>query len=106
MIECCIRYNNESITAIFVKGHAQHSGLHDIVCSSVSTAIIVTINAIELLDLNNKISFKLKKGYFKLILLESNLIVNKLLQNLKYTLKDLSQQYPNCLRIKLIKNTN
>ncbi|MDV3166248.1 MAG: ribosomal-processing cysteine protease Prp ['Waltheria sp.' little leaf phytoplasma] len=103
MIECFIKYNNESITSIIVKGHAQYSCSNDIVCSSVSTAIIVTINAIELLDLSNKISFKLKKGYFKLILLESNLIVNKLLKNFKYTLKDLSRQYPNYLKIKLIK---
>ncbi|MDO8053905.1 ribosomal-processing cysteine protease Prp ['Opuntia sp.' phytoplasma] len=85
------------------KGHAQYSCSNDIVCSSVSTAIIVTINAIELLELSNKINFKLKKGYFKLILLESNLIVNKLLKNFKYTFEDLSRQYPNCLKIKLIK---
>ncbi|UQV27344.1 hypothetical protein H7686_0000780 [Candidatus Phytoplasma asiaticum] len=56
-----------------------------------------------MLELSNKINFKLKKGYFKLILLESNLIVNKLLKNFKYTFEDLSRQYPNCLKIKLIK---
>ncbi|MDO7983442.1 MAG: ribosomal-processing cysteine protease Prp [Pigeon pea little leaf phytoplasma] len=106
MIECFIKYNNDNIISILIQGHAQYSGSNDIVCSSVSTAIIVTVNAIELLNLKNKISFKLKKGYFKLILLKSNLIVNKLLQNLKYTLKDLSQQYQTCLKVKLIKNTN
>ncbi|MDO8059397.1 ribosomal-processing cysteine protease Prp ['Crotalaria aegyptiaca' phytoplasma] len=43
-INLCIK---NAINLSVFKGHAQYSYSNDIVCSSVSTAIIVTINAIE-----------------------------------------------------------
>ncbi|WP_225696215.1 ribosomal-processing cysteine protease Prp [Candidatus Phytoplasma sp. AldY-WA1] len=89
----------EKIKKISIKGHALYAPEnHDIVCASVSTAIIITINAIEIFELQSNIDYSLKKGSFSLELLKFDSIINKLLLNLEYNLKDLSKNYPKYLK--------
>lgn len=99
MIVANYRLKNGEILELEVSGHAEYdeSG-KDIVCAAVSTAIIVTANAIEMLNLNDNRSLTIEEGYFKLEVLKDHDILNKLLKNLEYTLYDLEQQYPDYIK--------
>ena len=79
---------------VLVKGHAgwAQSGF-DIVCSSVSTAEIMTINQID------KIKFEVKEGYSEIIVVEEDDVINKILLNLTFTLKNLELDYPKYIKI-------
>ncbi|MDO8168142.1 ribosomal-processing cysteine protease Prp [Candidatus Phytoplasma melaleucae] len=98
MIRYSFQQTNGTIKQVIIIGHASYSQKNNIVCSSVSTAIIVSLNAIEIFGLKNKVFFRLRKGYFKLDVLETDVIINNLLKNLQYTLKDLSKSF--CLYLK------
>lgn len=99
MIEAKFIYKNKKIDTIEISGHAEfdESG-KDIVCAAVSTAIIVSVNAVEMVDLLDYTKVVIEEGYFKLEVLESKDILNKLLINLDYTLHDLSEQYPKYIK--------
>ena len=85
---------NKNIDKITVKGHALFGDYGtDIVCASVSTAIIMTVNAIEVLGYQTCVKTKLKAGNFEIKVLESNSVVEGLLTNLEYTLNELTTQY-------------
>jgi uncharacterized protein YsxB (DUF464 family) len=87
------------IEKITVSGHAQFKPHgQDIVCAAVSAATLVTANAIEHLALDHLIDLTVDEGYFKLILKENNDIVEKLLDNLEYTLNDFEKQYPKYIK--------
>lgn len=87
-----VKYTNNGI---LIEGHAnQNEYGNDIVCASVSTSIILSINLIEKFNLLNTIKYDLKEGYFRIEVIKSNDIVNNILENLKYTLNDLYSQYP------------
>ncbi|KXT29270.1 hypothetical protein AXA84_0217 [Candidatus Phytoplasma oryzae] len=100
MIKYFFFKENDNIKVISVKGHACYSVKknNDIICSSVSTAILMTLNSIELLGFKKNIYYELKKGYFFLKVLMFNLIIDKLLQNLEYTLKNLNKKYSKNLK--------
>ncbi|AGL90314.1 Putative ribosome-associated protein [Candidatus Phytoplasma australiense] len=93
---------NEKIVTIEVCGHALYAPKgRDIVCASVSTAIIVTLNALEMLGYQKDISFSylLEDNFFHLDVLffdEKNIFL--LLSNLEYTLDNLRDQYPKYLK--------
>ncbi len=98
MIKYQFHYDNDEIKKIVVKGHALFSDYgNDIVCAAVSTAVIVTINAITKLNLKNNIKYEIKDGYLELEVIKKDKIVNSLLDNLLYSLNDLSNDYPSHL---------
>ena len=99
MIKGNFYVEDKDIKEIEISGHAEYdeSG-KDIVCAAVSTAIIVTANAAELLNLKHTFKLWIDEGYFRLEVLEKNDTLNKLLINLEYTLFDLEQQYPNYIK--------
>ena len=86
---------------IQISGHANYDeyGL-DIVCSAISTSIIMTLNLIKLFELSNLIEYDLNEGYFQLIVKQSNENLDKILNNLKFTVENISQQYPKNVKIK------
>lgn len=85
---------------IEVSGHAdQNEYGKDIVCSSVSTALIMTINLIEKFSQLNDIKYQIKEGYFQLEYNKNNKIVNNIVENLKYTLNELFIKYPKYIKI-------
>lgn len=99
MIHSYIKFDNKNIKTIEVSGHAEYdeSG-KDIVCAAVSTAIIVTANAINLVGFNDHIELVIEEGYFKIEVNDNDDILNKLLLNLEYTLHDLEKQYPKYIK--------
>jgi uncharacterized protein YsxB (DUF464 family) len=93
--------DNEEIKKIEVKGHSGYDEIgKDIVCSSVSTALILTINLLE--KLNVKISYKEDPNIplISLIINESDSLCQTILENLVNSLNDISSQYKKYLQIK------
>ncbi|MBN3490653.1 ribosomal-processing cysteine protease Prp [Acholeplasma equirhinis] len=94
MIHYTFKKENGYVNEIKVKGHALFGDYGtDIVCASVSTALIMTANAIETLGFKDSIQTKVKSGDFVLKVLRSNATIEGLLQNLIYTLNELEAQY-------------
>ena len=83
-----------------VQGHSDYDIYgKDIVCASISTALIFTANLIEKLNLGyNIMDLVCEEGYFRLQIKTSDLTANAVFENLEYTLEDISKQYPKNLK--------
>lgn len=92
MIKISIKEKNNNIEEISITGHAMYDDFgKDIVCSSVSSIVITTVNAIERID---KESISYTENPFSLKVLKSSDITNKLIDNMISLLKELTEQYP------------
>jgi uncharacterized protein YsxB (DUF464 family) len=101
MIKVDVRCDLNEIKYIEVQGHAMYDNSgRDIVCASVSTALIMTINALETLNVLDKIKYEIEEGYFQVEVLSLNKEVKAMLDNLLYSLNDLTNQYPKYINIK------
>ena len=99
MIKIVISVKDNNIKQINVKGHAGYDDYgKDIVCSSVSSITITTVNAILMFD-KNYISYNEKKDNFEIVINENNDVTNKLIQNMINLLTELSQDYPKNIKI-------
>ena len=84
---------------IVIKGHANYDELgKDIVCASVSSMVITTVNAILRID-NEAIKYSDSDGVI-IDIIKDNEIVNKLIINLISLLEDLKKQYPKYIEIR------
>lgn len=83
-----------------VQGHSDYDIYgKDIVCASISTALIFTANLIEKLNLGYNITdLVCEEGYFRLQIKTSDLTANAVFENLEYTLEEISKQYPKNLK--------
>ena len=88
-----------STDKINILGHADFGTYgKDIVCSSVSSIMITTVNGI--LRFNNKyISYKEKENDFQIVINEHNEIVDNLIENMISLFKELEQDYPKNIKI-------
>ena len=94
MIKVSIKKNQ-----IIIKGHANYDELgKDIVCASVSSMVITTVNAILKID-NEAIKYSDNKGV-TIDIIKDDEIVNKLINNLIDLLEELSKQYPKYIEIR------
>ena len=99
MIKVLISAKDNNIKQINIKGHADYDDYgKDIVCSSVSSITITTVNAILMFD-KNYISYNEKKDNFEIVINENNNITNKLIDNMINLLTELSQDYPKNIKI-------
>ena len=94
-----INYKKDSIIReVKIYGHADFADFgKDIVCSSVSSIITTTINNILTLD-DKAIKYDSADGYI-LITNEDNELANKLLNTMINMLKELSEEYPENIKI-------
>ncbi len=87
------------IEKIEIKGHAnfnEHG--KDIVCASVSSILITTVNAI--ISFNEKaISYEEKEGYTKIDVLINEQVTQTLLQNMINLFEELENQYQKNIKI-------
>ena len=83
-----------------VQGHSDYDIYgKDIVCASISTALIFTANLIEKLNLGyNIMDLVCEEGYFRLQIKTSDLTANAVFETLEYTLEEISKQYPKNLK--------
>ena len=91
---------NISKDEITVKGHSGYSEAgSDIVCASVSSILITTVNALISID-EDCISYKEDDGYLNLKINKHNEIIDKLINNMINLLKELEVQYKKNIEIR------
>lgn len=84
---------------IKIEGHSNYSEYGtDIVCASVSSISITTINALLRLD-KECIKYEEKDGFIKLDILKHNNYVDILIENMIDLLKELEKQYKKNIKI-------
>ena len=84
---------------ITIKGHANYDELgKDIVCASVSSMVITTVNAILRID-NDAIKYSDDNGV-TIDIIKDDEITNKLINNLIDLLEELEKQYPKYIEIR------
>ncbi len=90
---------DKTITEIKVSGHANYAKHgEDIVCAAVSTATILTYNALERMGFKEHLNISVKEGFFHLKVLKPNESITHLLENLEDTLSQLELQYPKYIK--------
>ncbi len=100
MIKVNIKKNNELIDEISIKGHANFSDFGtDIVCASVSSIVITSINAMLKLD-KDCLDYEQADGYIKIKLLKHEMITNTLVNNMIELLSELENKYPKNINLK------
>lgn len=93
MIKIKIKEENNYIEQIKISGHALYDDYgKDIVCSSVSSMVILTINLLIKLD-NEAINYENIKGVVTVNVLKADEFVNTILNNLVDMLKELAEDY-------------
>lgn len=85
---------------IIIKGHADYDDYgKDIVCASVSSIVITTVNAI--LEINrDAVIYKEEKDILTIELLKQDEIIIKLINNMINLLKELSNNYPKNIKVR------
>ena len=85
--------------SIKIEGHALFDDYgKDIVCSSVSSIVTTSVNACLTFD-KKSIKYVVKKGLVKITILKNDETTKKLLTNMINVLKDLSENYPENIKI-------
>lgn len=100
MIVCTVNKNNNSY-AVEIKGHSGYEAIgKDIVCSSVSTAFILTVNLLN--KMNYKFDFISDENIpmMKLEVINYDSVVENIIDNMLDCLNDVSKQYQKYLKIK------
>ena len=91
-----IKFDKDKIS---IKGHSGYDVIgKDIVCASVSSIVITSINAIIRID-EKAISYKQDEGFIEINILKHSEIVDLLILNMKELLKELQIQYDKYINI-------
>ena len=86
---------DEKKQTLLVNGHAESGPFgQDIVCAGVSVLFQSHLNLLEFLKKTQHIEYKLTSALFNFRVLAADDLVAAVFQNLVYTLRDLSRQYP------------
>lgn len=99
MIKIKVDYNNNYIKEVKVTGHAgydEHG--KDIVCASVSSIVITSINLILKMD-DKAICVKQEEGLIELNVLKEEQTINMVLENMISMLKELANDYEKNVKI-------
>lgn len=90
----------KDIDGVIISGHANYDVIgKDIVCSSVSSIVITTVNGIHLID-NEYLSIIEEKDKLTLTINKENDTCMKLIKNMLSLLSELEEQYPKNLSVK------
>ena len=88
------------INFIKIKGHAEYAEEgFDIVCASVSSIAITTVNAIVRLD-DKAIVYSEEDGLLEIGILKYNEVINILIENMVSMFEELEKQYKNYIKIR------
>ena len=99
MIKINLKYNDELIESISISGHANFDVYgKDIVCASVSSIVITSVNAIIRLN-SDSINYDDSNG-LSISVLSHNDVTDTLIDNMVKLLKDLEKQYKKNIIIK------
>lgn len=99
MIKVTVKKNNDLIEEISVKGHANFDVYgSDIVCASVSSIVITSVNAMLKLD-DTCLDYIEQDGFVNIKLLKHDLVTNTLVNNMIELLKELETKYPKNVKL-------
>ena len=99
MIKVKVNYENDVVSSICVTGHSGYSEAgSDIVCASVSSICITTVNAIVRLD-NNAITYEESDGLLKVEIINHDEVIDILTLNMIDLLSELANDYKNYIKI-------
>ena len=94
-----IKVDLRSEDKIIISGHAGYDILgKDIVCASVSSIVITTINAIIDID-DETIEYEDKNNKMVIKKIKQDNIIDKLLNNMIFMLESLEKDYPKNIKI-------
>ena len=100
MIVVKVKYNQSSVCEVTITGHANYADFgKDIVCSSVSSIVITTVNGIDSV-VSGFLTVEEKKDQMKLIVQRDEEIGQKLLWYMIELLKELQVNYPKNIIVK------
>ena len=92
MIKIYLKYNNKLIDSVKISGHAYYDDYgKDIVCASVSSIVITTVNAIIRLG-EDTINYDENDGIYISILKHEH-VTDTLIENMVSLLLELEKQY-------------
>ena len=91
---------NISKDEITIKGHSGYAqNGSDIVCASISSIAITTVNALLSID-EDCITYEEKDGYLNIKINKHNEVIDKLIDNMINLLKELEKQYKKYIEIR------
>ena len=96
MIKVRVVEKNKEVNKVMITGHALYDEYgKDIVCASVSSVVITTVNAILRID---KDAIFVEEKPFVIEVKKSTEITKKLVENMISLLKELERDYPKNIR--------
>lgn len=99
MIKIKINYDGDFITSFKVTGHANYDEYgKDIVCASVSSIVITSVNMALTID-ENSVNAIDKEGLVDAVILKKDDTINKVFINMVNMLKELEKNYKNNVKI-------
>ena len=99
MLKVVIKKQDNKIKKINLLGHANYDDYgKDIVCSSASSIMITTVNAIMMFD-KSYITYEQKKDNFEIIINKNDKILDSLVINMINMFKELQEDYPKNIKI-------
>ena len=99
MIKVKLDKNNKDINSITIEGHSGYSEFgSDIVCASVSSIAITSINGILKID-EGSLKYETKDGFIKIDVLKHTKVIDLLLENMIEHLESVSNQYDKYVKI-------
>lgn len=99
MIKVRIKKTDNLIDEITIKGHANFADIgYDIVCASVSSIVITSINAALKLD-EYCLEYEDADGFIKIKMLKHDNVTKTLVNNMIDLLKELKIKYPKNINV-------
>ncbi|MDD6879489.1 MAG: ribosomal-processing cysteine protease Prp [bacterium] len=99
MLRVLVKKKNNEFYKISLIGHTEYDDYgKDIVCSSASSIMITTVNALLEFD-KSYITYEEKKNAFYIIINKNDDISNKLIQNMINMFSELSKKYSKNIKI-------
>ena len=103
MVCVSIEKKEELIDNITISGHAEYDEKgKDIVCASVSSIVITTINGLLTLD-SDSLEYIDEDGYIKIILKKHSDVIECLIQNMINLLTELETDYKKYIKIEEVR---
>ena len=99
MIKIHIKYENDKVNYIKISGHSGYADAgSDIVCASISTICVTTVNALVRYN-ENSILYTDNDGLLEMGIMIHDEVIDMLVINMVELFENLSSQYPKNVKI-------
>lgn len=99
MIKVCIKEENHKIEHITIEGHSGYAKQgSDIVCASVSTLVIASVNIMLRLD-KEAVSYEMRDGFINVDVKKHSKFIDIVTENMICLLEELANDYQKYIKI-------